>query len=73
MLNNTFFSIISKIPNKVVYGFILRRFLNLLGFFPLFQPLVIRAKAANIISFAISNSKAIYNPKYQTPFIKVGD
>lgn len=64
IFNNTFSSTTGKTPNKVAYGFTPRRFLDLLSALPLSQPLAIRAKASDVISFAISNQKATYDWKH---------
>lgn len=73
LLNNTFSNILGKTPNKVAYGFSLRRFLDLCLTIPQPNTYVARTKAINAIFFALTNQKKYYNRSHQLLFMKVRD
>ena len=73
LLNNTSSSTTGKTPNEVVYGFLLRRLLDLCSATTLPDAYVARTAAADAILFAFANQKEHYNRSHQPLFIKVGD
>ena len=72
-MNNTSSSTTGKTPNKIAYGFLPRRPLDLISLSSLPDTYVARADAADAISFALANQKAHYDRKHQPLFMKVGD
>lgn len=73
ILNNTSFSIIDKIFNKIIYSFSPRKLFDLLSN-PLF-PSIFQARTdiVEAMFFVLVNQKAYYNQKYQLFFMKVKD
>ena len=55
ILNNTLSSTTGKTPNKIAYGFLPRKPLDLISFFSLPDTYIARADAADAISFALAN------------------
>ena len=73
ILNNTSSSTTSKTPNKIAYGFSLRRPLDLLSDPLLPNTFQVRTNATDAISFGLANQKAHYDRKHQPLFMKVRD
>lgn len=73
VLNNTFFSIIEKIPNEIAYSFPPKRPLDLILVLDMLNIFVACTNNANVILFALFNQKKYYDRKHQPLFIKVGD
>lgn len=72
IINNTFSSLIRKIPNKVTYGFSLRCLLDFATALPILDTLVTYVDVVDTISFALFNQKMIYNYWHQLLFRKIG-
>lgn len=62
-----------KIPNKIIYGFLPRRPLDLISLSFLPKTYITQANAVDVISFTFANQKAYYDRKHQTFFMKVGN
>ena len=73
LLNNSSSSTTGKTPNKVAYGFSLRRPLDLCATVTRPDTYVARTEAADAISFALANHKEHYDRSHQPLFMKVGD
>ena len=73
LLNNTSFSTTGKTPNKVAYGFLPRRPLDLCLNTALPDTYVTRTAAADVISFALANQKVHYDRNHKPLFMKVKD
>lgn len=53
-----------KTPNKIAYGFLSRRLLDLISLFSLPTIYIAQVDAANAIFFALANQKAYHNGKH---------
>ena len=73
MLNNTLSSTTSKTPNKIAYGFLPRKPLDLISLSSRSNTFVARVDAADAIPFALANQKAHHDKKDQPLFMKIGD
>ena len=73
LLNNISFSTIGKTSNKIAYGFLPRKPLNLYSAATLPDIYVAYTGATDAISFALANHKEYYNRNHQPLFIKIGD
>lgn len=73
LLNNTFPFKIGKTPNKIAYGFSLRRPLDLYLVIALPDTYIACTDIANAIFFALINYKKYHNKNHQFLFMKAGD
>lgn len=73
LLNNTSFSTTRKTPNKVAYGFLPKRPLDLCSATTLPNAYVACIAAADAILFALINEKKHYDRNHQPLFMKIGD